>query len=247
MKIVIVGPEERKWPNEEAKERAKKVIESILHIAKDCKGLVGHEYRWTSSGFPSWFNVKPLPDKAAEIEVISGHCPVGREMWYCVDCNGWDGTGAIPDPHPSEKTQREHRVVKVYDKGGADTWVEMKAAKLGVKTDIHKAEVNQWNDRFAVLRQTAFESTYGYEREKKLKGFRSRNIDMAKAGDVGYCIVPKSPLEEMQRLALIHKIEGRKDLYCSHCDTAGHPRNGGCFTIKEMRKLGKETHLVVIE
>jgi hypothetical protein len=226
IKIVIVGPEERKWPTEEKKERAKKIIESILHVAKDCKGLVGHEYRWTSSGFPSWFNVKPLPDKAADIEVISGHCPVGEKRFYCVDCNEWLQLG-IDNITPSQKTVKYHndcghKVILVYDQGGVDTWVEMKAAQLGIAKDIHPAEVLKRSD-------TIIKDEYG---QSRMKGYRARNIEMATIGYVGYCIVPF--------------VDGER---CIHHDNPqfNHPQNGGCFTTKEMNKLGKETHLVVIE
>jgi hypothetical protein len=220
VKIVIVGPEENKWPNEEAKERAKKIIESILHIAKDCKGLVGHEYRWTASEFPSWLDVKPLPDKTADIEVISGHCPVGEEEPYCVTCGKWVGKTGWDTYRTGDHLG--HKVIEVYDKGGVDTWVEMKARKLGIEPDIHPTEVLKWSD-------TIIKDEYG---QSRMKGYRARDIEMAKAGDVGYCIVPF--------------VDGER---CIHHDNPqfNHPQNGGCFTTKEMNKLGKETHLVVIE
>jgi hypothetical protein len=37
------------------------------------------------------------------------------------------------------------------------------------------------------------------------------------------------------------------DCKCKHCDRVGHPSNGGCYTMKVAAKLGKETHLIVIE
>jgi len=74
----------------------------------------------------------------------------------------------------------------------------------------------------------------------RLKGYKSRNIEIAKACDVLYCIVP-------ERLTSNKHIFLNRDLTCIHCNIHGHPTNGGCWTMKYVNKLGKEIHLIVIK
>ena len=121
-------------------------------------------------------------------------------------------------------------------KKGVDIWAEEIADVLRITKQIYAPEVYQWADS---------STAKVYHREgvtKRLKGYRTRNIDMAKACDIVYCIVPKrytSPDYE--------DVIFNKDLKCIHCKMAGHPTNGGCWTMKYAKKLGKEVHLVVIE
>lgn len=61
------------------------------------------------------------------------------------------------------------------------------------------------------------------------KDYRSRNIQIAKTCDILFCIVPS------------HLYN-----YCKHCEKHNHPSNGGCWTMKYAKTLGKETHLVII-
>src|SRR5690606_17842379 len=37
------------------------------------------------------------------------------------------------------------------------------------------------------------------------------------------------------------------DAYCKHCKTSGHLQSDGCWTMKEAEKLGKKTHLVIVD
>ena len=102
--------------------------------------------------------------------------------------------------------------------GGIDKLAEYEARKLKMKEpELHPPEVNKWND-------SGRKGTSSYK-----KGYRTRNMDMAYSGDIGFCIVP-------------YKFSKR----CKHHNCYGHPSNGGCFTIKEMEKLKKETHLIII-
>jgi hypothetical protein len=116
-------------------------------------------------------------------------------------------------------------------KGGVDIWAEEIADKLGIQKKIYSAPANQWNDK--ILFENEFHKAIAI-------GYRSRNIQIAEACDVLYCIVPF--------------VEGT---YCYHhkpkqhgkvkLQGLNHPQNGGCWTMKHTKKLGKETHLVVIE
>lgn len=106
---------------------------------------------------------------------------------------------------------------------GIDTWAEQIADELGIKKLIFKPEVNQWPDKY--IQTLPVGST-----KSRFVGYRTRNIQIAKAFDIGYCIVPSDP-----------------NLYCKHHKTYGHPSNGGCWTILHgNEKLGKEVHLIVV-
>jgi len=96
-------------------------------------------------------------------------------------------------------------------KGGIDIWAEIIAYVLGIKKVIFYPEVNQWEDQYVCVNNNK-------SVQMKLIGYESRNIQIAEACDVLYCIDPK----------------GRK-------------RSGGRFTMEAARKLGKEVHLVEIE
>ena len=150
-------------------------------------------------------------------------------------------------------------------KGGVDIWAEEIADVLGIKKEIYPAEVNQWNDKVIIDPKSYDEhiitgAFHVIARMKKLKGFRSRNIQIAEACDVLYCIVPRTLpqpsgndfSEKLYKLlrptfkdAQKERIKGQA--FCKHCNQFGHPTNGGCWTMKYAKKLGKETHLVVIE
>ncbi len=116
-------------------------------------------------------------------------------------------------------------------KGGVDIWAEEIAKKLGCCDPkfIFQAEVNKWEDQ-KVTESSGHTDIY--------KGYKSRNIQIAEACDVLYCIVPK-------------KIEPlwfpQKEGFCKHCEVFGHTSNGGCWTMKYAKELGKEIHLIVIE
>ena len=156
-------------------------------------------------------------------------------------------------------------------KGGVDIWAEEIADELGIKKEIYPAEVNQWNDKKSKdifvcnFDGCTFEGSEGeiYKHSdetghmcinvsnKILKGYRSRNIQIAEACDVLCCIVPWVNIEALDN---IHEDEPppfpitlSKNQYCIYCKQIGHPTNGGCWTMKKARQLGKEVHLVMVE
>ena len=132
-------------------------------------------------------------------------------------------------------------------KKGVDIWAEDNADELGIEKEIYPAEVHQWPDKTVRVCRTCGELKEGldevvthdalvnmyhphYWKLKTKKGYRTRNIQVAETFNIGYCIVPYNP-----------------KAYCKHHKQYGHPSNGGCWTIKYAEKLGKETHLVLIE
>ena len=73
-----------------------------------------------------------------EIVVVSGHCPVGEERRYCVDCKKWLSDRDNPIVDGTRRIHAlGHHVVEVYDKGGIDTLAEIVAHELGLKTEIY--------------------------------------------------------------------------------------------------------------
>jgi hypothetical protein len=198
-----------------------------------------------------------VPDQVdlSNITVVSGHCPVGEERWYCLHCNKFVDSFVHSQGHMNS-------AIKVFDQGGVDTEVEIKAAQLGVKTEIYPAEVKQWEDEKIPVHKRALETlkNYRYVKDKNRgyfiikHGFRSRNIQIAEASNVVYCLVPKVLSEaDIGRITLNNDLDtfyaykNRKNIACEHCKVIEHPQNGGCWTLQYAKKLGKETHLVVIE
>jgi hypothetical protein len=96
-------------------------------------------------------------------------------------------------------------------KGGVDIWAEIIAVSLGVKPLIYSPEVDQWDD-FNEIIADPYPSPM-----KRFKGYKSRNMDIAKTIDILFCIDPK----------------GRGD-------------GGGLWTLNFAKKLGKEVHYVEI-
>jgi len=134
-------------------------------------------------------------------------------------------------------------------KGGVDIWAEEIADELGIKKEIYPAEADKegkyhWDDKREFDPKTYDEHIMGgafyfYAKLRKLKGYRSRNIQVAEACDVLYCIVPRA-----KRL-----IDTTEYMFCKHCCEFGHPTNGGCWTLKYLRQHfpDKEVHLVVVQ
>jgi hypothetical protein len=119
--------------------------------------------------------------------------------------------------------------------GGIDIWAEEMAKENNIETLIFKPQTNQWSDEIVEIgdeKVKGFEDI-GYKAKIKLKGYKSRNIDIAEACDALYCIIPY-----------------RFGLFCTHHkdeqDQTDHPNNGGCWTRQYARKIGKQTYLEII-
>lgn len=96
-------------------------------------------------------------------------------------------------------------------KGGVDIYAEIVADVLRIEKDIKYPEINQWEDQYVYVNDNKNVQT-------KLIGYKSRNIEIAEACDVLYCI-----------------------------DPADRKWSGGRWTYSYARKLGKEVHLELIE
>jgi hypothetical protein len=241
MKIAIVGADgtNKAW-TPEREEKAKIIIKSILEIPIKSKGLVGHNYRWTAMGFPSWFDVKPLPDEDVEIVSVSGRCPVGEKRWYCLSCHGFINQ----ETHNTNIRNLGHEMIEVYDKGGIDTIAEIVASELGIQKEIYPAEVNQWKDKYLPYAKR-FQRITG---RNYAIGFRSRNIKIAESCDILYDIEPKGSCKHCSGRGFTSKhpnflLYGRR---CRFCHGTG-VYSGGTWTLNYAKKLGKEVHQVVVE
>ena len=89
--------------------------------------------------------------------------------------------------------------------GGVDIWAEIVADVLEIQKEIYLPEVGRWED-------------IPYSNIPPKKGYKSRNIEIAKACDVLYCIDPK-----------------------------GRIGGGGQWTHKYAQSIGKEAHHILIE
>lgn len=98
--------------------------------------------------------------------------------------------------------------------GGIDIWAEEEADALGVQKEIYSPKTRDWTN-----------------------GYKPRNIQIAKASDVLYCIV-------VDRLP-----EGYRGMHfdsCYHCHTKEHVKSGGCWTLKQAQLAGKPTTWKVV-
>jgi len=136
-------------------------------------------------------------------------------------------------------------------KGGVDIWAEEIADELGIKKEIYPAEVHQWDDK--IVKPSFVPSHFPeYVRRsvrERMKGYRSRNIEIAKACDVLYDIEPKG---SCRHCGGIGRMQTPTSVYstffdsCHWCKGTGI-YSGGTWTMRYAEKLGKEVHQVVIE
>ena len=101
---------------------------------------------------------------------------------------------------------------------GVDGWAEIVADSMGIEKDIRYAPAMQWSNQPITIRHSNHpEDPNAWEERVIRKGFKTRNLEIAKTCDILYCIDPK----------------GR--------------RSGGQWTLERAKEMGKEVHLVEIE
>lgn len=259
-KIGIVGADERKWTKLQ-EQKVKTIIDHILTNAK-----LGNKMEFTGKPIKFSADGKWITEGGSfiihggfpkEITVISGHCPVGEERWYCVDCKKYFDFKTNEDEQKLYSfMSNDHRRIKVYDKGGVDTWVEQKATELRIKKEIYPA--------VCTVTGLSYEYCKDYERrEGQPKGhfwnfhFKPRNIKIAQTIPPP----PKGVLYDIERKGSCRHCGGKGEresnvnygeyIYegfkeCRRCEGTG-AYSGGYFTLKEARKLGKEVYQIVID
>ena len=191
-------------------------------------GIVGaEEKRWTpdqatrakqkirsilfqliSYGHPLWTH--PVPHKCPYCGYESSTTNICRrcaEIMYVIDHGVTLVSGGCP-------------------RGGVDVWAENIAKKLGIPCEIHRPEVNQWENK----------KEYKDGKIVIKKGYKARNIEIAKACDILFDIEPE---------ILCPKCKGKG---CSFCKGKGKVLNwsGGTWTLNYAKKLGKKGYQIVI-
>jgi len=220
MKIAIVGAEESKWKPEQ-KKKAKHFIRKLLFM----RMLAGH-----------------LP------VVVSGHCPKGGvDIWaeeiadelgikkeiYPAEHKGWNDKiiweleKEIPknyvvceNPLVSELKQNDLQAMKkdgLKPIANLGTWMDIPHIEL---MTFHQLKNLGYEGVIVGKQQRDFVSPIKLFEQVRIvkKGYRSRNIQIAKACDVLYDIEPGTDVS-----------------------------SGGTWTMRYAKKLGKKVHLVVIK
>jgi hypothetical protein len=239
LKVAMVGPQTSQWTIRQ-EDNCKKLINLNLEGLKQINATVipigdGKFKTLEYSGKKVYY----------PFTVLSGHCPVETERYWCYDLERFvniDDVDCIrggKDP-PTYAGSGYQFSDKVYDQGGVDTWVEIEADMQKIKKQIFPAPAKGWYDKQEIC---GFDHEYIY---KKVLGYRSRNIQMAEVAQVVLCYVPKVDTSKFDTSKGVgqHNVKAH---YCFHCREWGHPTNGGCWTKKYAEKLGKETHLVIVE
>lgn len=69
-------------------------------------------------------------------------------------------------------------------------------------------------------------------------GYKDRNLQIARYSDEVWCIT----VDRLPR-----GYGGMVFDSCYHCQTKSHVKSGGCWTVKQARKLGKKGEIIVVE
>lgn len=117
--------------------------------------------------------------------------------------------------------------------GGIDEWAIEEGMALGLSTENFPPLLHKWEG-----------------------GYKQRNLQIANKCDMLICITVKEYPPHYSGMRFEKKWSGdisNQEYYmhpapvCYHCHTIGHHvKSGGCWTMKQADKLGKQTQLIVI-
>jgi len=170
MRIAIVGSDGKKWKEEQIPKVKEKINEIFATEAMKLAINSVDDGKFSTGILEPAIHYK-------DIILVSGHCPVGKERYWCYWCYELEYFVDNPNDYAGRDYQFSD---KVYDRGGVDTFAEIIATQLGIKKEIYSVEVEQWNDKFddgEDISGTMLERTTRF-----LKGYRSHNIQIAEAG-----------------------------------------------------------------
>lgn|SRR3990167_1638371 len=68
-------------------------------------------------------------------------------------------------------------------------------------------------------------------------GYKQRNLQIAHTADRVICITVKE---------LPPGFKGMRFALCYHCNSTDHVKSGGCWTVKQARKLNKPAEVIVV-
>lgn len=106
--------------------------------------------------------------------------------------------------------------------GGIDIWAIKLAERYGIPTQEYPPGVFTW------------------ESVKGVDGFKARNLKIARNSDFLACITVKELPPDY------HGMEFPNGCYHCHTPPEHHVKSGGCWTLREAKRAGKPTELVVI-
>jgi len=103
--------------------------------------------------------------------------------------------------------------------GGVDIWAREIAVMKDLKLEAFPARVHKWDGA---------------------GGYKERNIMIAKTSDIVHCIVTRTYPKE---------YSGMKFKWCYHHKPPrdDHVKSGGCWTMKEAKRRGKEISLIIVD
>lgn len=104
--------------------------------------------------------------------------------------------------------------------GGVDIFAEFIADALGIQKEIYYPKTQKWEG-----------------------GYKQRNLQIAEACDVAWCIVV-ADYPEGYNLRKFGARDGKP--YCYHCNTDTHVKSGGCWTVKKAEKMSKPANWHII-
>ena len=213
----------------------------------------------------AWKQIPDGIDKAKKKieEIIDSYLFAIGTAKINIDRGAWEGT------------VKELVIISGHSpRGGIDIWTEEIAQKLGVRTEIYPPEVNQWNDKTVrvcntcgelsdILDDTVIHDAIiqdpnhpHYWRLVTKRGYRSRNIQIAKECNILYDIEPANSCKYCKGRGYFYVEEDRpisfnrskvfhKMIKCPKCEGDG-AYSGGTWTLKYARNLGKEVHKIII-
>jgi len=276
LRIAIVGADGRKWEGDQ-KQKMEEYIEmqlfGLLHRKEIIVGGIGFlqiknvPNKWNDiyrERNPEDWILYNATCKSVEFDkliIVSGHCSVGKEKRFCIDCNEW--LPEIGNNLSGWNTVIEHsghKLIKVYDQGGVDIRAEIIATKFGIKTEIfpsvctNKVFIKNGHDEVKHDFKVPSGHYWNYH-------YKPRNIDMAKSDIVidieparkcRYCGGKGLKLLKKQKFVHFQGRDGNIPINqaipetCKYCEGDG-AYSGGTWTYKDARKRGKEVYKIIIK
>lgn len=103
--------------------------------------------------------------------------------------------------------------------------------------ECHLGGIDIWAHEIADAQGVAFMPFP--PRTKTWDGYKARNIQIAEWSDLVICLTVKQLPPGF--------VEHGWERFCYHCNTDTHIKSGGCWTMKQTKKLGKDGYVIVVD
>lgn len=113
----------------------------------------------------------------------------------------------------------------------------IKGAELVVSGACHLGGIDKWAIEEAT-KQGIPTQEFPPKTLKWEGGYKQRNLQIVDAADTVICVTVKQ---------LPEGYKGMRFSKCYHCNTDEHVKSGGCWTMKQAMRQGKQGILVVVE